>query len=136
MKFLYTFLFLMVTLFAFNLKAQDKTNNDEVFVKVDIMPEFPGGMDDLSYFFFTHLKYPDDAKNAKIEGTVFVSFIVDETGKVKNVRVIRGVSPSLDKEAVRVASQMPNWSPGKHNGKNVKVEFNLPVKFALAEDQK
>ncbi len=136
MKFLYTFLFLIVTLFAFDLKAQDKTSNDEVFSKVDVMPEFPGGMDDLSYFFYTHLKYPEDAKKDKIEGTVYVAFIVDETGKVKNVRVIKGVSPSLDKEAIRVASQMPNWTPGKHNGKNVKVQFNLPVKFALAEEQK
>jgi protein TonB len=136
MKHLYKFLILLTALIAFKIKAQDKTTNDEVFVKVDVMPEFPGGMDDLSYFFYTHLKYPEDAKKAKIEGTVFVSFIIDETGKVKNVKTLKGVHPSLDKEAVRVASQMPNWTPGKQNGKNVKVQFNLPVKFSLEEEQK
>lgn len=116
-----------------DIKAQEKSTTDEIYVKVDVMPEFPGGMDDLSYFFYTHLKYPEDAKKEKIEGVVYISFIVDETGKVKNVKVIKGVHASLDKEAVRVASQMPNWTPGKHNGKNVKVQFNLPVKFSLEE---
>ena len=134
MKKLISFLFILFTFIAVN--AQDNSAKEEVFSKVDVMPEYPGGMEDLSYFFYTHLKYPEDAKKEKIEGTVYVAFIVDENGKVKNVRVIKGVFPSLDKEAVRVASQMPNWTPGKHNGKNVKVQFNLPVKFALAEEQK
>lgn len=129
-----SFLFILFTFIAVN--AQDNSSKEEMFLKVDVMPEFPGGMDDLSYFFYTHLKYPEDAKKDKIEGTVYVAFIVDENGKVKNVRVVKGVFASLDKEAVRVASQMPNWTPGKHNGKNVKVQFNLPVKFALAEEQK
>ncbi len=133
MKYLHILLVLFSLIFVVDAYAQDKKSNDEIYYKVDVMPEFPGGMDDLSYFFYTHLKYPDDAKKDKIEGTVYVGFVVDETGKVKNVKVIKGVHPSLDKEAVRVASQMPNWTPGKHNGKNVKVQFNLPVKFALEE---
>lgn len=133
MKYLHIILVLFSFIFIVDANAQDKKSNDEVYFKVDVMPEFPGGMDDLSYFFYTHLKYPDDAKKDKIEGVVYVGFIVDEIGKVKNVKVIKGVHPSLDKEAIRVASQMPNWSPGKHNGKNVKVQFNLPVKFALEE---
>lgn len=132
MKKLISFIFILFTYTAVN--AQDNSSKEEIFSKVDVMPEYPGGMDDLSYFFFTHLKYPDDAKKNKIEGTVFISFIVDEVGRVKNVKVVKGVYPSLDKEAVRVASQMPNWTPGKHNGKNVKVQFNLPVKFTLAEE--
>jgi protein TonB len=135
MKFLFSFIFLLLGLFAFDLKAQDKTTNDEVFVNVDVMPEFPGGMDDLSYFIYTHIKYPDDAIKAGIEGRVIVSFIIDETGKVKNVKTLKGVHPLLDKEAERVVSLMPNWIPGKHNGKNVKVQFNLPVTFSLVGQQ-
>lgn len=134
MKTLFTLIFFLLSLICVvDIKAQEKSTTDEIYVKVDVMPEFPGGMDDLSYFFYTHLKYPEDAKKEKIEGVVYISFIVDETGKVKNVKVIKGVHASLDKEAVRVASQMPNWTPGKHNGKNVKVQFNLPVKFSLEE---
>ncbi|MFN4235575.1 MAG: energy transducer TonB [Bacteroidia bacterium] len=130
-------IFLLLILFTFiAVNAQDNSSKEEVYSKVDVMPEYPGGMDDLSYFFYTHLKYPEDAKKDKIEGTVFISFIVDEVGRVKNVKVVKGVYPSLDKEAIRVASQMPKWTPGKHNGKNVKVQFNLPVKFTLAEEQK
>ncbi|MFN7013971.1 MAG: energy transducer TonB [Bacteroidia bacterium] len=133
MKYLLVILMLFSLIYVVDANAQEKKSTDEVYYKVDVMPEFPGGMDDLSYFFYTHLKYPDDAKKDKIEGIVYVGFIVDEIGKVKNVKVIKGVHPSLDKEALRVATQMPKWTPGKHNGKNVKVQFNLPVKFALED---
>jgi periplasmic protein TonB len=131
----YIILFFSLLCLAITVRAQDSEPAEGVFTKVDVMPEYPGGMDDLSYFFYTHLKYPEEAKKNKIEGTVFISFVVDENGKVKNVKTVKSVHPLLDKEAVRVASQMPVWTPGKQSGKTVKVLFNLPVKFSLENDK-
>jgi protein TonB len=77
------------------------------------------------------LQYPQLASEMGIQGTVYVRFTVDRDGAVKNAELMKSVHPILDKEAMRVVTMMPNWSPGKINGKNVPVVFNLPIRFSL-----
>lgn len=112
-----------------------KPDNEEFFVVVENAPKFPGGMEALGQFMSQNVKYPPEARRAGVQGTVFVSFIVEKDGKVSTVKVIRGVSEALDMEAVRVVSAMPDWEPGTQRGENVRVQFNLPVRFALDVDK-
>lgn len=83
-----------------------------------------------------NIKYPVEAKKTGIQGTVFVTFIIQENGAVTDVKVLRGIGGGCDEEAVRVVKMMPNWIPGKDKGKNVAVQYNLPIKFKLAPDKK
>lgn len=111
-------------------KAQ--ASDEMVYLEVKTMPEFQGEMDGLVKYMVANVKYPEDAKKKGITGTVFVSFVVDKTGKVIKPSIMKGVDPLLDAEALRVISTMPNWKPGLNDeGKAVNVQFNLPVKFVL-----
>lgn len=106
--------------------------NDEVFVIVEEMPTFKGG--DLNVFrayVAENLKYPEEAAKNKIDGRVFVQFVVDRNGFVKDVFVVHGAHPALDAEAVRVIKNSPRWTPGKQRGKNVSVQFTFPVVFLI-----
>ena len=103
----------------------------EVFVIVEEMPEFPGGQQALMKFMTSNLRYPEIAKEEEIQGTVFVTFVVQEDGSLREVKVLRGVHPELDREALRVVKSMPNWRPGKNGGKVCCVQYNLPVNFVL-----
>lgn len=103
----------------------------QVFFIVENMPEFPGGELALRKFIAENVRYPEMAKENDIQGTVYVRFVVDTDGSVKNVEVIRGVDPLLDKEAIRVIQSLPKWKPGKQRGKAVKVSHSVPIKFAL-----
>jgi TonB family protein len=97
-----------------------------------VMPQFPGGTDKLIEFIKTNVRYPEDAKKAGITGTVFVSFTVTTNGKITDIKILRGVSSSLDAESIRVVKAMPDWKPGKNEkGEIVPVEYTLPIKFAL-----
>jgi TonB family protein len=109
-------------------KGPDKNG---VYGVVEEMPSFPGGDATLRDYFIKNVVYPDDAKKAGIQGKVYVSFVVDEKGVVTDVKVAKSASPSLDKEACRVITAMPKWNPGKEKGKAVKVQFTMPVNFAL-----
>lgn len=93
------------------------------------MPEFRGNL--LKYV-AEHVVYPEIAKENDIQGTVYVGFVIDENGKVTDVTILRGVDPILDKEALKVVENLPDWKPGKQSGKNVKVRMNIPIKFQLA----
>ncbi len=101
------------------------------YYEVEIRPEFPGGAIALNKFICENVKYPYSAKEAGIQGKVFVSFIVTETGSVQDIKIIKGVHPLLDNEAVRVIKEFPDFSPGILNGKYVKVKFTVPVNFKL-----
>jgi len=103
----------------------------EVFVVVEEMPEFPGGSQALRSFVAKSIRYPADAQKEKIQGKVYVSFVVSSTGKVENAKIERSVSPALDAEAIRVVSQMPDWKPGMQRGKAVSVEYTIPIEFKL-----
>jgi len=113
------------------LEQKQVSPEEDVFIVVETMPEFPGGRTALYKFLADNIKYPEKAKKDGIQGRVFVNFIVEKDGSVTNVKVIRGVTSELDKEAVRAVEMMPKWKPGVQRGKNVRVSFNLPIKFTL-----
>lgn len=108
-----------------------KEEENKVFDVVEEQPSFPGGQGALMQWLRDNIKYPVIAAENGIEGRVIVQFVVSKTGSISNVAVVRGVDPSLDKEAVRVVSNMPNWTPGKQNGTTVNVRYTLPVTFKL-----
>jgi TonB family protein len=107
---------------------------EKVYLKVDQMPEFNGGQQgqqELLKYLLKSINYPEEARKKGIQGKVYVTFVVDKEGSVKDVKIARGVDPALDAEAVRVVSSMPKWTPGKEKGKNVAVSFAVPINFAL-----
>lgn len=107
--------------------------DDEVpFQIVEVKPTFQGGDENaFTKWVFEQLKYPADAVKGKVQGRVILQFVVDENGNVGNVKVVRGVAPSLDQEALRVVAMSPKWTPGTQRGKNVKVRYVFPVIFQL-----
>ena len=113
-------------------KQKKETPQEEViFQVVEQMPEFPGGMQKAMEFLGKNIKYPVAAQEAKIEGRVIVQFVVGRDGSVSDAKVMRGVNPELDAEAVRVVSIMPKWNPGKQRGKAVAVKYTMPIMFRL-----
>ena len=106
-------------------------DDDEFFMVVENMPEFPGGDLGLMKYIQKNVKYPPIAKEYNITGKVYVSFIVDKSGKVTNVQIVRGVDKNLDAEAVRVVKSLPKYKPGKQRGKSVRVMFTIPINFTL-----
>ena len=109
----------------------EEEDDDEFFMVVENMPEFPGGDLGLMKYIQKNVKYPAIAKEYNITGKVYVSFIVDKSGKVTNVKVVRGVDKNLDAEAVRVVKSLPKYKPGKQRGKSVRVMFTIPINFTL-----
>jgi TonB family protein len=102
-----------------------------VFTIVEVMPQFPGGEAEMLKFIQANIRYPKDAKEKKIQGRVYVNFVVDATGKITDARVIRGIGGGCDEEALRVVNLMPTWKPGTQDGKAVRVAYNLPFNFSL-----
>lgn len=111
-----------------------KPATPEVFTYVEEMPKFIGGQDAMMKYIAATVKYPDSARDKGIQGKVFVNFVVNEDGKISNVKILRGIGGGCDEEAKRVVEGMPVWEPGKQNGKNVAVYFNLPIQFRIVED--
>ena len=112
-------------------KPEDITTPHDPFIPVEIMPEFPGGEQELMKFLKDNIVYPKIAIETNISGKVIVSFIVESDGSLSNIGIARSASPSLDKEALRVVEKMPKWSPGKQRQKPVRVNYNLPIDFIL-----
>ena len=106
-------------------------DDEEFFMVVENMPEFPGGDLGLMKFIQKNVRYPAIAKEYNITGKVYVSFIVDKQGSVTNVKIVRGVDKILDAEALRVVSLLPKYKPGKQRGKAVRVMFTIPINFTL-----
>jgi len=104
---------------------------EKVYKQADVMPEFPGGMPELMQYMVESIKYPKELQEANIAGKVFVRFVVDTEGKVGQVEVVKSLHEQLDAEAVRVISGMPDWTPGKKDGKAVSVELVLPISYTL-----
>ena len=107
---------------------KDEIIIDEPTFSSDIMPEFKG----LYEFLAKNIKYPEIDKKSNSEGTVYVQFVIEKDGSVSSEKILRGVTPSLDREALRVVKLMPNWTPGETAGNNVRVKLSLPIKFKLA----
>jgi len=113
--------------------VEEKTEVEEnkVFTAVEQMPQFPGGEAELMKYISKNLKYPPVAMENNIQGRVVVQFVVTKTGKIGEVKVVRGKDPDLDKEAVRVVKSLPDFIPGKMNGQTVNVWYTLPITFKL-----
>lgn len=104
---------------------------NKVFDVVEEMPSFPGGQGALMAFLSSNIKYPVVAQENGVQGRVIVGFVVEKDGSISDVKVMRSVDPSLDREAQRVVKAMPRWKPGKQNGSAVRVKYTVPVVFRL-----
>jgi len=113
------------------VKADTGEDPNQIFLVVEQPPEFPGGMQALYTYLNKTMRYPAQARRMGIEGSVYVSFVVDAEGKINDVQVIKGIGAGCDEEAKRVVSLLPPWKPGKQRGRPVKVRFTLPIKFKL-----
>lgn len=111
----------------------EETPIDEVipYFKVEVKPEFPGGETAMLQFVANNFKVPRVDLEQGVSGTIYVSFTIDKTGAVTNIRIARGIASASDMEALRVVSMMPRWSPGRQVTQNVSVDFNLPIKIKL-----
>lgn len=112
-------------------EPEAKPKEEEIFVAVEQMAEFPGGTAALMKWLSNNLRYPEAAQQNDIQGRVTVKFVVEKDGRVSNPTIYKGVDKDLDREALRVVSKMPKWQPGKNNGVPVRSYFNLPVTFRL-----
>ncbi|WP_321373771.1 energy transducer TonB [uncultured Draconibacterium sp.] len=112
-------------------KSSYGEGDSQVFFIVEDMPEFPGGDEALRKYIANALSYPEIAQEKKIQGKVYVSFVVEKDGSVGDAKIARGVDPSLDKEALRVVKALPMWKPGRQRGEPVRVQYTVPINFAL-----
>jgi protein TonB len=109
----------------------DRVEDNNIFISVEQQPEFPNGIKAMYEFLSKNIHYPKSAVNAGITGKVFVKFVVEKDGSIADVQITKGIGFGCDEEAIRVIASMPKWSPGKQNGKNVRVYFNMPVTYNL-----
>jgi len=110
-----------------------ESGSNDVFVVVEKQPEFPGGNAAMMKFLSDNIKYPAEAQEKGIHGRIITNFVVEKDGSLNEVKVVRGVDPLLDAEAVRVIQSMPNWKPGTQKGETVRVRYTLPVFFRLQQ---
>ena len=109
----------------------EKPREDEIFTTVEQQPEFPGGIKEMYGFLGKNIKYPPAAQRANVAGKVFVKFVVEKNGSIGDVQVLKGIGFGCDEEAIRVIKSMPRWSPGKQNGREVRVFYTMPVVYQL-----
>ena len=110
---------------------EEEVEEQQIFQVVEEMPEFPGGMGECMKWLSKNMKYPTISQENGVQGRVIVQFVVNRDGSIVDAKVMRGVDPYLDKEALRVVGLMPKWKPGKQRGKAVRVKYTLPVMFRL-----
>ncbi|MBR6489939.1 MAG: TonB family protein, partial [Muribaculaceae bacterium] len=112
-------------------KPAEEAPKNQIFQAVEQMPQFPGGEAALLKYLASHINYPPMAAEKNIQGKVTVQFVVDKTGKVGEVKVVRSVDKELDMEAIRVCKSLPKFTPGRQNGQAVSVWYTLPIYFKL-----
>jgi periplasmic protein TonB len=133
-KYGYRYLVLAFFLLTFNQafcqddsrKEAEQPNDDRILMIAEQPPEYPGGYESMLSFIKKNANFPD---SAKLEGTVYVNFVVRKDGSIDEVKVLRGLSDDCNAEAMRVVKSMPKWKPAKDKGKPVNVRFNLPIRF-------
>lgn len=108
-----------------------KAKEEEIFTTVEQNPEFPGGQTAMYRYIGDNMKYPSAAQRANVSGKVFVKFVVERDGSIGDIQVLKGIGFGCDEEATRVIKSMPKWSPGRQNGRNVRVYFTMPISFRL-----
>ena len=104
-------------------------SQDSIHRVTEVMPQYPGGPNEMMRYIQENIKYPQSAKDNKIEGRVFVSFVVEKDGSITNAAVMRGIDKECDAEALRVVSSMPKWNPGQHKGEVVRTQFTIPIYY-------
>jgi protein TonB len=112
-------------------KENSTSGTSKTYIWVEEMPMFPGGEDAMLKYISNNIKYPVDAREANITGIVYLSFIVDKEGEIKNIEILKGIGGGCEEEAVRVIKKMSKWKPGKQNGQSVNVQFKLPISFKI-----
>ena len=110
-----------------------KRDENEIFKSVEQMPQFPGGEAALMKYIDSHIQYPPEAAKNNIQGRVILQFVVDKTGEIGEIKVVRSVDKELDEEAVRIIKTLPKFNPGRQNGQAVAVWYTLPVTFKLPQ---
>ncbi|MBQ5856806.1 MAG: TonB family protein [Bacteroidales bacterium] len=106
-----------------------QATQDSIHRVTEVMPQYPGGPNEMMKYIQENIKYPQSAKDNKIEGRVFVSFVVEKDGSITNAAVMRGIDKECDAEALRVVSSMPKWTPGQHKGEVVRTQFTIPIYY-------
>lgn len=115
-----------------NMVFEEETREEgEIFMIVEEMPEFPGGTEALQKYLAQSVRYPVIAQENGIQGRVYIQFVINQNGEVTNATILRGVDPSLDREALRVVEAMPKWKPGKQRNRPVRVSYTVPINFVL-----
>jgi len=128
--------FILLVFFSSATFAQDHVKAGFGVTVVQNQPQFPGGADSLMSFLKSNLRYPEEAKLAWVQGRVFVGFLVDHNGKIKDAKILSGVNEQLDDEALRAVHLMPDWIPGNIGGTNVDVQYILPIEFIMPKKAK
>ncbi|WP_020595235.1 energy transducer TonB [Spirosoma panaciterrae] len=122
----------IVLLAPSNVLAQTRANIDTtVYTIVEKFPEFPGGYKGLTNYLQAMVHYPAEAQKAKLKGRVFVSFIVERDGNLRDIQLLKGLGYGCDEEALRAVQAMPCWEPGSQSGKPIRVKYNLPIGFGM-----
>jgi TonB family protein len=114
---------------TYKMKAYDA--NSGTYIIVQEQPTFAGGDEARIKYIKENIKYPEEARAKGIQGTVFVTFVVEANGSISGVRLLRGIGGGCDEESVRLIENMPRWVPGKQRGQAVRVQFNMPIRFVL-----
>ncbi len=113
------------------LSSLDYFSNEKLFTVIEEMPQFPGGEEKLFEYMSRNIRYPIKARETGITGRVYITFVIDRNGNVKDPKILRGIGGGCDEEALRVIRLMPPWIPGKQDGKNVSVQYNIPINFNM-----
>lgn len=109
----------------------EKPEENEIHLNAEEQPMFPGGQSEMYRFINANIKYPGAAQRQNVSGRVFVKFVIEKDGSIGKVEVLKGIGFGCDEEAVRVIRSMPRWNPGRQNGKNVRVYYNMPIFYQL-----
>lgn len=117
--------------YVYNDTPSNTIGEEKIYETAEQMPEFPGGYNALTRYLANNIRYPVVAQENGIEGNVVVSFVVERDGSISNIHVVNHAYPALEREAIKVVSEMPKWTPGKLNGEPVRVLFSIPVSFKL-----
>ncbi len=113
------------------IEEEENVEEEQIFMVVEEMPEFPGGDEARMRYLRDNIKYPELERDNGVQGLVVVSFVVEKDGSITNIKILKGLTPNINNEAIRVVQNMPKWKPGKQRGKPVRVTINLPIRFTL-----
>jgi TonB family protein len=115
----------------------DREDTNAVYTYADVMASFPGGYDSMTCYIYTNLNYPETERKSKLEGSVFISFIVEKDGSLSNFSVGKPMQghPVFDEEAMRVMKAMPHWTPARIDGKPVRMAITVPIRFTVKKSK-